>query len=403
MSATWPKVRLGEIMRRNSRPYTLGADEDANLVGMRLYGEGPFHRELKPAIRIAKKSHFIIKTSDVIYNKLFAWKGAFGIVPPKLDGMFVSDKFPTYELDRSRVDERFLRWCFRRPALWEEARGMSTGSAALSKLTLNPPKFLLLTIPLPPLAEQRRIVARIEELTALIADARALREQVAEEVEALVGAQTSILWDGEEIWRCVGDAVSNQKNTVRSGPFGSQLLHGEFTDAGVAAIGTRDVQANRFDLRSGWFISPGKFEQLRRYQVFPGDVLCTIVGASIGRFCVVPADVPLAITTKHIQALTLDGSKADSSFVSLMLSFHRRCRRSLFSQVEGSAQPSLNAAKILGTALPLPPLAEQRRIVTYLDALQAQVDALKRLQAETAAELEALLPAILDRAFKGGL
>ena len=46
---------------------------------------------------------------------------------------------------------------------------------------------------------------------------------------------------------------------------------------------------------------------------------------------------------------------------------------------------------------------EQRRIVSELDALQAEVDALKRLQAETAAELEALLPALLDRAFKGEL
>jgi type I restriction enzyme S subunit len=46
---------------------------------------------------------------------------------------------------------------------------------------------------------------------------------------------------------------------------------------------------------------------------------------------------------------------------------------------------------------------EQRRIVAELDALQSEVDALKRLQAETAAELDALLPAILDRAFKGEL
>ena len=48
-------------------------------------------------------------------------------------------------------------------------------------------------------------------------------------------------------------------------------------------------------------------------------------------------------------------------------------------------------------------IAEQRRIVAELDALQAEVDALKRLQAETATELDALLPAVLDRAFKGEL
>jgi type I restriction enzyme, S subunit len=48
-------------------------------------------------------------------------------------------------------------------------------------------------------------------------------------------------------------------------------------------------------------------------------------------------------------------------------------------------------------------LIKRRRIVAELDALQAEVDALKRLQPETAAELDALLPGILDKAFKGKL
>ena len=60
-------------------------------------------------------------------------------------------------------------------------------------------------------------------------------------------------------------------------------------------------------------------------------------------------------------------------------------------------------AQLGQTRIPVPPLAEQRRIVAELDALQAEVDGLKRLQAETSAELDALLPAILDRAFKGEL
>ncbi len=51
----------------------------------------------------------------------------------------------------------------------------------------------------------------------------------------------------------------------------------------------------------------------------------------------------------------------------------------------------------------LPSLAEQRRIVTYLHEVQARVDAVRALQAETAAELNALLPSVLDRAFRGEL
>jgi type I restriction enzyme S subunit len=65
--------------------------------------------------------------------------------------------------------------------------------------------------------------------------------------------------------------------------------------------------------------------------------------------------------------------------------------------------PTLGLGVIRETAIPVPSLSEQRRIVAELDDLQAQVESLKRVQAETATEIDALLPAILDRAFKGEL
>ncbi len=53
--------------------------------------------------------------------------------------------------------------------------------------------------------------------------------------------------------------------------------------------------------------------------------------------------------------------------------------------------------------LPVPPLNEQRQIVAYLDNLQSRIDKLRRLQSETQKELDALMPSILDKAFKGEL
>lgn len=68
-----------------------------------------------------------------------------------------------------------------------------------------------------------------------------------------------------------------------------------------------------------------------------------------------------------------------------------------------TARPNISLGDLRQLKIPTPPLFEQRRIVAELDALQAQVDSLKKLQAETAAELDALLPSILDKAFKGEL
>ncbi|MGD0952791.1 MAG: restriction endonuclease subunit S [Methanotrichaceae archaeon] len=69
----------------------------------------------------------------------------------------------------------------------------------------------------------------------------------------------------------------------------------------------------------------------------------------------------------------------------------------------GQGKPGLNLTNIRAIKLPFPPLNEQQHIVAHLDALQSKADALKCQQNETAAELDALMPSILDRAFRGEL
>ena len=63
----------------------------------------------------------------------------------------------------------------------------------------------------------------------------------------------------------------------------------------------------------------------------------------------------------------------------------------------------LETTKLINTQIPVPPAAEQHRIVDKFNALQAEIDDLKRLQNESATELDALLPSVLSRAFTAGL
>jgi type I restriction enzyme S subunit len=69
----------------------------------------------------------------------------------------------------------------------------------------------------------------------------------------------------------------------------------------------------------------------------------------------------------------------------------------------GQGQPNLNTDMVKQMEFPLLPLSEQQQIVSYLDNLQSKIDELKRLQSETQKELDALMPSILDKAFKGEL
>ena len=111
--------------------------------------------------------------------------------------------------------------------------------------------------------------------------------------------------------------------------------------------------------------------------------------------------VPDAASRQH-PPFPNDRNNVDSRYFWHMLG-SRTVTEKAWASTTGSAQPTIPLRAIRELPIPVPPLPEQRGIVAELDALQAEVDVLKRRQAETATELDALLPAILDRAFKGEL
>ncbi|OLD93033.1 MAG: hypothetical protein AUI36_46980 [Cyanobacteria bacterium 13_1_40CM_2_61_4] len=350
-------------------------------------------------MQIAKKSHFVIKSGDVIYNKLFAWKGSFGIAPPELDGMFVSDKFPTYELDRQKVYENWLRWYFRCPALWEEARTMSTGSAALSKLTLNPPKLLLLTMPLPPLDEQRRIVVRIEAVAARVEEARGLRRQAQKERRALISGCLGRMALGIRVDGHLG-------NVLQEKPRNGWSVRCDGSENGIPVLSLGAVTG--FQYRATEFKRTSEStSQDADYWLQPGDLLVTRSNTPelVGHAAIYNGSPYPCIYPDLMMRLVVDENRADKHFVHRWLMIPS-VRDYVLNESKGTSPTMKKISQGVVMNIPFPSslsLPEQRRIVAYLNNLEAKVETLKRLQAETAAELDALLPSILDRAFKGEL
>src|SRR3972149_2171658 len=172
MKQSLPSVRFGEILERIERKIIVTDTATYSCVGVRWYGQGAFIRSRLAGAEIIRKHQWRIEPGDIVYNKLFAWKGAFAVADETVTGSIVSDNFPTCGADLHRVDTAWLKWFFRTPDLGRQAQNLSKGAAAISKLTLNPPDFWKLQVPLPPVAEQRRIVARLEELNAAICKAQ---------------------------------------------------------------------------------------------------------------------------------------------------------------------------------------------------------------------------------------
>ena len=399
MSAPWPDMPFSEFLKPNTRPYTLGPEEDANLVGMRLYGAGPFHRELKPAMKIAKKTHFIIRAGDVIYNKLFAWKGTFGIVPAALDGMFVSDKFPTYELDRSKVEENWLRWYFRWPPLWEQARAMSTGSAALSKLTLNPPKFLLLKMPLPLLYEQRQLAARLDGLAVKTEEARSLQDQALIESANLL--KTALRGIAAKV-----NATGQLGQVLTGKPRNGWSAKCDNADNGIPVLALGAVTGFRY--RATEFKKTSLHaDKEGHFWLKPGDLLITRSNTPelVGHAAIYSGSPAPCIYPDLMMRLPLNLDQVDPTFVWYWLQ-SPPAREFIFEKAKGTSSTMKKISQGVVMAIPFPThlsLPEQRRIVTELNRVQIEVDSLKGLQAETAVELRALMPSIISKVFTGQL
>lgn len=174
IASAFPVGVFADALEAVDRSITLDDAQEYECLGVRLYGAGAFLRETKSGLSIRRKKQSRVREGDVVYNKLFAWRGTFAVADATVDGAIASDKFPLYRVREDVVRPRYLEWWFRTDELANEARLLSKGAAALSKLTLNPPDFWKMPIPLPSLPEQDAVVshldasiARVEQLIAL--------------------------------------------------------------------------------------------------------------------------------------------------------------------------------------------------------------------------------------------
>jgi len=124
--------------------------------------------------------------------------------------------------------------------------------------------LLDLQISLPELPEQQRIAERLEQADRLVRT----RRYALELIDTLIPA-AFIRFFGETGDRfpvpTVDELAADKPNAIRTGPFGSQLLHSEFTDRGIAILGIDNAVNNEFAWSQRRFITPEKYEQLKRY------------------------------------------------------------------------------------------------------------------------------------------
>ena len=397
MTSQWKPTKLAEVLTPISHAEVVDPTKEYRLLGVRLEGRGPFLRETVMGSQSAATRLFKVKTGDFIYSRLFAWRGAFGVIETDLDGCYVSGEFPTFQPAQGKIDTEFLRLWFRLPSIIEKVEADCTGSTPLTRNRFKENFFLDLEIPLPPLPEQQRIVARIESLAARIGEATSLRSESDGEAKSMARSAADAVYK-DLSGRYGRKSLAELCQSITDGDHLTPL----FSEEGVKFIFVGNVSSGQLHFEGCKHVAPDYFASLKPQRVpGPGDILYSAVGATLGVPAIVETDEPFCFQ-RHVAIL-----KPNPTMLLTKFGWHMLQSRTVFDRAwassTGSAQPTVPLRAIRVLEIPAVPVKEQRRIVAYLDDLEVKVDALKKLQAETAAELAALLPSILDKAFKGEL
>ena len=394
---TVPSVPLGELANvvsggtpKRSEPSYFGGDVPWVKIGDMLQGTVASTEESITNAGLTGSSAKLLPAGTLLFS-IFATIGRTAVLGidaatnQAIAGLLIKDF--------SRVDRNYLRRYleFASEGLADQGRGVAQANINLSILRAH-------AVPMPPIEEQRQIAAVLDAAEVL----RAKRRRALTTLDSLTQAIFIDMFgdSGSDTWSTspVADLAGSAKGSIRTGPFGSQLLHEEFVDDGpVAVLGIDNAVENRFvwgQLRS---ISTEKYEELKRYTVRPGDVLITIMG-TCGRTAIVPDDIPPAINTKHLCCITLDQDRCLPEFLWACLRFHPDVLRQL-GATRGAVMPGLNMGVIKRAEVPLPPLEVQKRFARSKEDVDQQVES----STTHLSRLDELFASLQQRAFRGEL
>ena len=187
--AHWETTKLRRLLTVVTYHVDVHPEQVYQEIGIRSWGRGIFHKDPVPGSQLGDKRVFELRPGELVLNIVFAWEGAVAIVSEGERGMIASHRFPTFQHTKTLVDSDYLFMFLQS----EHGRGLmalnSPGAAGRNR-TIRIDSFLDEEVPLPPLEEQREIVAifRLDERRL-----QALADKVSEAVDRLKELRNALI------------------------------------------------------------------------------------------------------------------------------------------------------------------------------------------------------------------
>lgn len=264
-----------------------------------------------------------------------------------------------------------------------------------------------LKVIIPKLSEQRRIVAYLDKTCAAIDAAIEKKQKQLETLDALRKAiihkavtrglddsvklkDSGVEWFDKvpkhwEIDR-LKDVVAANKDAIKVGPFGSDLLLDDMEDEGIKVYNQRTVIDRDFDAGIH-FISPAKYAAMKAFTVYPHDLLITTRG-TIGRCAIVSDTAQLGILHPCLMRVQTNKARLMPEYLSILIQDCGLVLRQLQMMSAATTIDVIYSDALKRTYLPLPPVKEQQTIIDFIDNKMAEF---KRIIALIEGQIETLI------------
>jgi len=406
----WRWARLGDVCEINPsrKDKTNFPDEmPVTFAPMSSIDEttGSLFAPIEKPFGEVRKGYTWFLNDDVLWAKITPCmeNGKAFIARELINGVgFASTEFHVLRPTDQIISE--LIWYFvRQESFRDIAAHYFTGAVGQQRV---PENFLReQVIPLPPLPEQRRIAARLNEIMAEIARARAAAQNALNAAKTLPAAQLRAVFESEEAKRWkekeLNDLVASQPHAVKRGPFGSSLKKEFFVPYGYKVYEQSHAIKNDFEIGT-YYIDEEKFREMRDFAIHPNDVIISCSG-TIGKVAIVPPDAQPGIINQALLKLTLNQNIILPIFFKMVFESVETVKQ-LGGLSIGSGLKNVASVKFLKMIrIRVPPLEEQRSITLQFET---QMQNTRNIRAAAQTQLDAInaLPVVyLRRAFRGEL
>jgi type I restriction enzyme S subunit len=371
------------------------------LINGRAYSKPELLSEGKyPVLRVGNfftSNHWYYSDLELEKDKycdtgdlLYAWSASFG--PRMWTGGKVIFHYHIWKVrhDPLLIDQKFLFHFF----LWDteqvkEDRGAGTTMIHVSKGSMEERDILV-----PPLPEQHRIVAILDEAFDGIATAKANAEQNLQNAHALFESHLkSVLWNKAWEWKTLGDLCDG----VEYGSSAKSQKEGR-----VPVLRMGNIQDGRFDWSN--LVYSDDEDEIAKYLLKYDDVLFNRTNSLelVGKTAIYKGEMP-AIFAGYLIRIQRKEELLDGDFLNYFLNSQIALDYGKTVVISSVNQANINGAKLKSYPIPAPSLQDQRIIVKKLNGIREETQHLESLYQQKLAALDALKKSLLHRAFSGAL